>query len=177
MRRREFIRLVGGALAAPSIACAQTAKKIPTVAYLWHAANQKEESPYYEALLEGFSTLGYVDGGNFRLLHRFPNENPERFRQMAAELVGMNVDVLMGGALASSYLKDATKTIPIVFMFIPDPVGMKFVQSLARPGGMQRAWRTSESMLPVNACRCSKNLSRASHVSGSSPRHTMRSID
>jgi len=135
MRRREFIRLVGGALAEPSIACAQTAKKIPTVAYLWHAANQKEESPYYEALLEGFSTLGYVDGGNFRLLHRFPNENPERFRQMAAELVGMNVDVLMGGALASSYLKDATKTIPIVFMFIPDPVGMKFVQSLARPGG------------------------------------------
>src|SRR4029079_1119868 len=77
MRRREFIRIVCGALAAPSIACAQTAKKIPTVAYLWHAANQKEESPYYEALLEGFSTLGYVDGGNFRLLHRFPNENPE----------------------------------------------------------------------------------------------------
>jgi len=47
----------------------------------------------------------------------------------------MNVDVLMGGALASAYLRDATKTIPIVFMFVPDPVGMKFVQSLARPGG------------------------------------------
>ena len=47
----------------------------------------------------------------------------------------MDVDVLMGGAVASAYLRDATKTIPIVFMFIPDPVGMKFVQSLARPGG------------------------------------------
>ena len=54
---------------------------------------------------------------------------------MAAELVSMNVDVLMGGASASPYLRDATKTIPIVFMFVPDPVGMRFVQSLARPGG------------------------------------------
>ena len=54
---------------------------------------------------------------------------------MAAELVSMNVDVLMGGAVASAYLRDATKTIPIVFMFIPDPVGMRFVESLARPGG------------------------------------------
>jgi putative ABC transport system substrate-binding protein len=79
--------------------------------------------------------LGYVDGRDFQLLHRFPNEIPERFRSMAAELVSMNVDVLMGGASASPYLQDATKTIPIVFMFVPDPVGMKFVQSLARPGG------------------------------------------
>ena len=136
MRRREFISLVGGALAAtPRIVRAQPARKIPTVAHLWHAGNAKEETPYYEALIEGFSNLGYIDGRNFRLLHRFPNEDPERFRSMATELVSLNVDVLMGGANASAYLRDATKTIPIVFMFIPDPVGMKFVQSLARPGG------------------------------------------
>jgi putative ABC transport system substrate-binding protein len=136
MRRREFIVLLGSALAAaPSTAHGQLGKKIPTVAYLWHAGNAKEETPYYEALLEGFSRLGYVDGRDFRLVHRFPNEIPERFRSMAAELVSMNVDVLMGGATASPYLQDATKTIPIVFMFVPDPVGMKFVQSLARPGG------------------------------------------
>jgi putative tryptophan/tyrosine transport system substrate-binding protein len=136
MRRREFISLLGGALAlTPSFAPAQPVRKIPTVAHLWHAGNAKEESPYYEALLEGFSKLGYVDGRNFQLVHRFPNENPENFRSMAAELVTMNVDVLMGGAVASTYLRDATKTIPIVFMFIPDPVGMKFVQSLARPNG------------------------------------------
>jgi putative tryptophan/tyrosine transport system substrate-binding protein len=135
MQRREFLGSLAGVLAAPSIARGQPGKKIPTVAHLWHAGNAKEESPYYEALLEGFSKLGYVDGGNFRLLHRFPNENPERLKSMAAELVAMNVDVLMGGALASGYLRDATKTIPIVFMFIPDPVGMKFVQNLARPGG------------------------------------------
>jgi ABC-type uncharacterized transport system substrate-binding protein len=136
MRRQEFISLLGGALAAaPFIAHAQPSKQIPTVAYLWHAGSAKEESPYYEALLEGFSRLGYVDGRDFRLLHRFPNEMPERFRSMAAELVSMNVDVLMGGAATAAYLLDATKTIPIVFMFVPDPVGMKFVENLARPGG------------------------------------------
>src|SRR5262252_2339684 len=54
---------------------------------------------------------------------------------MAAELVSMKVDVLMGGSIGSGYLQELTKTIPIVFMFVPDPVGMKFAQSLARPGG------------------------------------------
>ena len=54
---------------------------------------------------------------------------------MAVELVSLNVDVLMGGAVASPYLRDATTKIPIVFMFVPDPVGMKLVQSIARPGG------------------------------------------
>ena len=136
MRRREFISLVGGALAAaPAVVHAQATKRIPTIGHLWHAGSAKEESPYYEALLEGFSKLGYIDGSNFRLLHRFPNEDPDRFRRMAGELVSINVDVLMGGSVASTYLRDATKTIPIVFMFVPDPVGLKFVQSLARPGG------------------------------------------
>src|SRR5262249_39436001 len=109
--------------------------KIPHVGYLWHAGSAKEEHPYFEALLEGFAKLGYVDGHNIRLEHRFPNETPERFKSMAAELVSLNVDVLMGGANASSYLRDATTKIPIVFMFVPDPVGMKMVQSIARPGG------------------------------------------
>jgi putative ABC transport system substrate-binding protein len=136
MQRREFISLIGGALATvPSTAWSQQRKDIPTVAYLWHAGSAKEETPYYEALLEGFAKLGYVDGRNIKLLHRFPNEKPDLFRSMAAELVSLNVDVLMGGSIGSAYLRDATTKIPIVFMFVPDPVGLKFVQSLARPGG------------------------------------------
>jgi putative ABC transport system substrate-binding protein len=136
MRRREFITLLGGAAAAwPLAARAQQAGKIPTVGYLWHAGSPQEEVPYFGALQEGFARLGYVDGRNIRLEHRFPNEIPERFKSMAAELVSLNVDVLMGGAIASSYLRDATTKIPIVFMFVPDPVGMKLVQSIARPGG------------------------------------------
>ncbi len=136
MRRRDFFSFIGGAMVAmPGIARAQPAGKIPTVGYLWHAGNAKEETPYFEALLEGFAKLGYVEGRNIKLEHRFPNETPERFKSMAAELVSLNVDVLMGGAIASTYLRDATTKIPIVFMFVPDPVGMKFVQSIARPGG------------------------------------------
>jgi putative ABC transport system substrate-binding protein len=122
-------------VAAPAVVRAQQAKKLPTVGYLWHAGSPKEESPYYEALIEGFSKLGYVHGQNINLLHRFPNEIPDRFRSMAAELVSLNADVLMGGAIGSSYLRDATTTIPIVFMFVPDPVGMKLAKSFANPGG------------------------------------------
>jgi putative ABC transport system substrate-binding protein len=79
--------------------------------------------------------LGYIDGQNINLVHRFSNEVPERFERMAAELVSMNVDVLMGGGIAAPYLKRATDKIPIVFMFVADPVGIGLVQSLARPGG------------------------------------------
>jgi putative tryptophan/tyrosine transport system substrate-binding protein len=136
MKRREFIAMLGGAAAAwPLAARAQQGGKIPTVGYLWHAGSPQEEVPYFEALLEGFARLGYVDRRNIKLEHRFPNETPERFKSMAAELVSLNVDVLMGGAVASPYLRDATTKIPIVFMFVPDPVGMKLVQSIARPGG------------------------------------------
>jgi putative tryptophan/tyrosine transport system substrate-binding protein len=138
MKRREFITLLGGsAMGWPltHVAWAQPGGKVPRVGYLWHAGNAKEEHPYFEALLEGFAKLGYVDGSNIKLEHRFPNETPERFKSMASELVSLNVDVLMGGATSSPYLRDATTKIPIVFMFIPDPVAMKLVKSIARPGG------------------------------------------
>src|SRR5262245_60397347 len=137
VRRRNVFSLIGGALVAlPRVTRAQQLSgKIPRVGYLWHAGDAKEEHPYFEALLEGFARLGYFDGRNIKLEHRFPNETPERFKSMAAELVSLNVDVLMGGASAAAYLRDATTKIPIVFMFVPDPVGMKLVQSIARPGG------------------------------------------
>src|SRR5262249_33956852 len=76
-----------------------------------------------------------VDGQNIILEHRFPDEKPERFKVLAAELVALNVDVLMGGAVAATYLKEATKEIPIVFMFVPDPIALELVDNLARPSG------------------------------------------
>jgi putative ABC transport system substrate-binding protein len=134
--RREFIALAGSALAWPCVGHAQQGLKIPTVGVLWHAANAEEEGPYFRALLEGFRELGYVDGLNIKFEHRFPNEMPERFRSMAAELVSLNVGVLVSvGNVASPYAKNATTTIPIVFTLVADPVGMKLVESFARPGG------------------------------------------
>ena len=153
MRRRKFIALVGGVAAAwPLAARGQQTSKIPTVAYLWHAGSEAEEEPYFGALREGFAKLGYVDGRNIKLIHRFPNEVPEQLRSMAAELVSMNVDVLMGGGTSAPYLKQATTTIPIVFMFVADPVGINLVESLASQAEMLRGCQISDVTLRVSVC-------------------------
>ena len=134
-RRKFLATLLGSAAAWPLAARAQQGGRIPRIGFLWHAGSREEESPNIEAVIEGFAKLGYVEGRNIILEHRFPNEEPERFRTMAAELVALNVDVLMVTATGASYLRDATTKIPIVFVSVPDPVSMKLVQSLARPGG------------------------------------------
>ena len=136
LRRRDIFSFVAGALLAPRFALAQEpGGKIPRVGYLWHAGKPEEEQPYYGAVVEEFQKLGYVDGRTIHLEHRFPDEDPERFKTMAAELVSLRPDVLMGGAVTTPYLKQATSTIPIVFMNVPDPVGLKLAESLAHPGG------------------------------------------
>jgi putative tryptophan/tyrosine transport system substrate-binding protein len=135
MRRREFITLLGSIPATwPRAARAEGPSRIPKIGVLWHAANIEEETPYYQSLIEGFRNLGYVEGRNIALEHRFPNEVPEVFDRMAAELVSLKCDVLVGAGAAGRHLKTATKTIPIVFMFIPDPVGAGLVENFARPG-------------------------------------------
>jgi putative ABC transport system substrate-binding protein len=133
MKRREF--LIGGAAAAwPVVARAQQSKRIPRVGILWHASSAEEEGSNFTALVRGFSDLGYVDGRSILLLHRFPSEQPAKFKALAAELVESGVDVLVSiGANAGPYAKDATKTIPVVFAIVPDPVGSNLVKSLARP--------------------------------------------
>ena len=135
MRRREFITLLGGAAAAWPLAT-RAQPKLPTIGVLWHANNAAEEAPFFQALLDGLKGVGYVDGRNIRLEHRFPNESPERFRSMAAELVSLKVDVLVSvGTVTAPYAKNATTTIPVVFTLVANPVESKLVNSLARPGG------------------------------------------
>src|SRR6478752_2315662 len=96
IQRREFITLLGGAAVAwPLTARGQGRQRTARVGVLWHAASAEEEGALFSALIEGFRTLGYVDGKNIILEHRFPNEMPERFTSMAAELVSLNVDVLV----------------------------------------------------------------------------------
>src|SRR5262245_60408006 len=137
LHRRDFMTFLASATAAwPLAAHAQQRSGISKVGVLWHAANAEEEGPLFKGLLEGFRALGYVEGRNISLEHRFPNEIAERFKRMASELVAMNLDALVGaGTQAGLALRDATKKIPIVFMFSPDPVGTKLVDSLSRPGG------------------------------------------
>src|SRR5215467_13161405 len=131
LRRRELMTLLTAAAAAwPIAAHAQQRTRIPRVGVLWLAANAEGEGVLFHGLVEGFKNLGYVDGRTIRLEHRFPNEIPERFKALAVELATSNVDALVcAGVQAAQALRDATKTIPIVFMFVADPIGTKLVES------------------------------------------------
>jgi putative ABC transport system substrate-binding protein len=136
IHRREFIFALGGAATAwPLGARAQDKRRVPKVGVLWHGESAEAEEPLFATLIEGFRKLGYIDGQTIILEHRFPSENPERFKSMATELVALKVDVLMSsGNVAAAYAKNATDTIPVVAMLISDPVGSKLVDSIARPG-------------------------------------------
>lgn len=135
-KRREFITLLCGATAWPLTARAQQVKNVPRVGVLWHAGSAEEEEVYLSALRRGFRDLGYTEGRNLELEHRFPNEQPERFRALAVELVESKVDVIVAVAgIGGKEAKQATSTIPIVIATDPDPVGNGLVQSLAHPGG------------------------------------------
>lgn len=135
MKRREFITLVGGAAAAwPLPLRAQHSPKVPRIGFLrfGYASAQGDR---VEALRAGLRQLGYVDGKNIIIEFRWA-ETVEQLRELAAELVGMNVDVVF--AMSSTEVeaaRQATKTIPIVFAVHADPVGVGHVASLARPGG------------------------------------------
>jgi putative ABC transport system substrate-binding protein len=137
MRRREFLTLLAGTAAAwPHPARAQQRKTLPRVGVLWHAANAREEEEYLGALTRAFHDLGYVEGRNIELDHRFPAEQPERFRALAQELVESKVDMIFAvTGLGAKAAKQATGTIPIVLVADPDPVGHGLVDSLAHPGG------------------------------------------
>src|SRR5207244_1337940 len=83
----------------------------------------------------GLRDAGYVNSRTMAIEHRFPDERPERFVGMANELVALNVDVLIAVTLpAAQAAQRATRTIPIVFVVVPDPIDAKLVDSLGRPG-------------------------------------------
>jgi putative tryptophan/tyrosine transport system substrate-binding protein len=103
---------------------------------LWHAGSAEEEDVYLSVLVKAFHDLGYVEGKNIHLDHRFPDEKPERFRALAQELVDEKPGVIIAVTnLDAVEVKRATSTIPIVFVLGQDPVRDRFVESLARPGG------------------------------------------
>ena len=137
MRRREFITLIGGAATWPLAARAQQpSSKIPVVGVLWHAGSAEEEDVYLGPLRKAFNDLGYTEGKNIHLEHRFPAENPQRFQTMARELVDLKPDAIIAvTTLGAVDVKRVTNTIPIVFVVVADPIGSGLVEGLARPGG------------------------------------------
>ena len=138
MRRREFITLFGSAAANWPLAAhaQQPSNKIPVVGVLWHASSAEEEDVYLGPLRKAFNDLGYTEGKNIHLEHRFPAENPQHFQTMARELVDLKPDAIIAvTTLGAVDVKRLTNTIPIVFVVVADPIGSGLVEGLARPGG------------------------------------------
>jgi putative tryptophan/tyrosine transport system substrate-binding protein len=138
MRRREFITLVGGAAAAwPLAARAQQGERMRRIGVLMNlAADDAEGQARLATFRQGLQQLGWIEGRNAHLDIRWGAGDAERFRRYAAELVALAPDLILAASGSTMPpLLHATRTVPIVFVQVADPVGNGFVASLARPGG------------------------------------------
>jgi putative ABC transport system substrate-binding protein len=135
-RRHVAILLGALILAAPVMSFSQQPAKVPRIGYLQPAAPQNNSSPFLEDFRQGLRDLGYIEGKNVQLEVRWGEGKLERLPALAAELVGLKVDVIVAVTSPSVMAaKQATQTIPIVMPLSSDPVGDGLVKSLARPGG------------------------------------------
>jgi putative ABC transport system substrate-binding protein len=137
MKRREFLGLAGAmAVALPHAAMAQKPPAMARVGVLWHAGSAEEEDVYLRVLKKAFNDLGYVEGRNITIEHRFPAEQVDRFRSMAQELAAIKLDVIIAVTeIGAREARQASSTIPIVVVLSPDPVAAGLIESLAHPGG------------------------------------------
>jgi putative tryptophan/tyrosine transport system substrate-binding protein len=137
MRRREFIVGLAGAAALPLAARSQQAERQRRIGVLLGLAESDPEGQArLGAFLQALQQLGWTDGRNIQILRRYTDGDNDRARALAAELVALAPDVVLtSGASTVGLMLQATRTVPIVFAGVADPVGAGFVDSLARPGG------------------------------------------
>jgi putative ABC transport system substrate-binding protein len=138
MQRREFITLLGSATVAwPLAVRAQQPERMRRIGVLMSvAADDPEGQARLTAFLQGLQQLGWADGRNVRIDIRWGAGDADRYRRYAAELVALAPDVILAASSSAlEPLQQATRTVPIVFVTIADPVGAGFINSLARPGG------------------------------------------
>jgi putative ABC transport system substrate-binding protein len=136
LKRRDFITLIGGAAATwPLAARAQQREKLPIIGILG-PATAAAQGQLFAVLVERLRTLGWIDGRTVAIEFRWAEGRAERYAEIAAEFVTLNVSVIVtGGTAVVEAAKRATSVIPIVFQAAGDPVGAGLVASLARPGG------------------------------------------
>jgi putative ABC transport system substrate-binding protein len=149
MRRREFITLLGGAAAWPLASRAQQGERMRRIGVLIpYAADDPEGQARIAAFLQALQQLGWTEGRNVRIDIRRTLGDTDRARRYAAELVALAPDVILAsGTSTVGPLLQATRTVPIVFPVIGDPVGAGFVDSLARPGGNATGFMSREYSL------------------------------
>ena len=138
MRRREFITFLGGAAAVwPRAARAQTAERMRRIGVLTGVTTDDRESQVrIAAFLQELRQLGWTDGRNLKIEYRWAAGSAGDLRKYAMELTALAPEVIFaaGGTTLGSLLQ-VTRTVPIVFAIVPDPVGSGFIETLARPGG------------------------------------------
>jgi putative ABC transport system substrate-binding protein len=141
MRRRELMLLLSGVMTVAHTASAQQ-KAMPVVGYL-SPASPGPSAPYVAAFRQGLGETGYVEGQNLAIEYRWAEGRYDRLPALAADLVSHKVDVIAttGGPASALAAKNATSTIPIVFMGVSDPVEFGLVASLARPAANCRRVR------------------------------------
>jgi putative tryptophan/tyrosine transport system substrate-binding protein len=146
LKRREFITLLGGAAAWPLAARAQQGERMRRVGVLLPAtADDAEFQARVGAFLQGLQQSGWSIGRNVRIDTRWATANAADIRRHAAELAALAPDVILAhGTSTVGPLLQATRTVPIVFPVVTDPVGAGYVDSLARPGGNVTGFMNSE---------------------------------
>jgi putative ABC transport system substrate-binding protein len=137
MRRREFITLLGGAAAWPLAARARQGERMRRIGVLLgFAESDPEQGARTAAFLKRLQELGWTESRNIRIDYRHTDGEIDRIRTHAKELVALAPDVILAQTnVALAALRQATRSLPIVFVQVSDPVGSGFVESLARPGG------------------------------------------
>src|SRR5215467_13097008 len=137
MRRREFIKVIGGAAATWPVAVrAQLTERMRRIGVLMTTSlGDPETQVRTKAFLQGMQELGWTEGRNIRFDVRWDGGTADAARKAAAELVALSPDVILASGVVSLAALQARRDVPIVFTLAPDPVGAGFVESLAQPGG------------------------------------------
>jgi ABC-type uncharacterized transport system substrate-binding protein len=149
MRRREFITLLGGALISrPILANAQPAARMRTVGVLMGLADDAEAQGRLVAFEQGLEREGWSLGQDLRIEYRYAEGDAARMQAFAKELVEIKPDCIVGHSTpVVTALMHATRTIPIVFVSVADPIGSGFVASMARPGGNITGFTTLQASI------------------------------